>query len=101
RRRPPTSPPFPSTTLFRSAGCEAGLLGGAARRDAHDHQIAVQRFGGDAEPRMRRSGPLAVLEHLAEDRLDQVHRHEQVARNARLDRKSTRLNSSHVKISYA
>src|SRR6267378_4970796 len=60
-RRPPRSTLFPYTTLFRSAGPDAG--GRAAG-------------GGDARP----------LGRLRQDRPD---------------RKSTRLNSSHVEISYA
>src|SRR2546426_9270306 len=75
-RRPPRSTLFPYTTLFRS-GCvqlvnELGLsLAIVQRRDLSEEQIA--QLGG-----------LAVL-----------------ASVAILDRKSTRLNSSHLVISYA
>src|SRR5690606_42032025 len=83
-RRPPTSPLFPYTTLFRSH-----LSFGARRapepRDPHDiHPLAASR--------RRHNRPVDL--HLCRGRprrrrIDQA------------DRKSTRLNSSHVKISYA
>src|SRR2546422_2762177 len=83
-RRPPRSPLFPYTTLFRSHGAALaeraarGIPGIAARaraRGAADVQHARARH---AEGAARRSG-----------------------RAARRDRKSTRLNSSHGYISYA
>src|SRR5439155_12389104 len=68
--RPPRSPLFPYTTLFRSA-----------QRGGHSASSAEQRggpaFDNSASPRPRPSG-IALA-----------------------DRKSTRLNSSHVAISYA
>src|SRR2546428_6327017 len=71
-RRPPRSTLFPSTPLFRS-----GLAAGASRRG-------------------RRAGPArGPLVHVEGDRDRAVHV------QARLDRKSTRLNSSHDQISYA
>src|SRR5690349_25122155 len=74
-RRPPRSTLFPYTTLFRSglgAGCTAGG-GAAARRERR----------GPVPARRRRRDPGAG------------------ARRRGRDRKSTRLNSSHVEISYA
>src|SRR3989442_10412126 len=73
-RRPPRSTLFPYTTLFRS---ERARQGGAVGAAALRHAVGQARvLLGDA------GGPGA-------------------ARPARLDRKSTRLNSSHVRISYA
>src|SRR2546427_1005432 len=80
-RRPPRSTLFPYTTLFRSVreghlrrdGVEAGL------RDAAVHQ--------DADERARLHHRVA---HVARQVLLQP-----------VDRKSTRLNSSHSQISYA
>src|SRR5258708_28988007 len=72
-RRPPRSTLFPYTTLFRSwdVGC---------------YPVSLARFAIGAEPvevfGWQRSGPSGV---------DEV----------KLDRKSTRLNSSHQIISYA
>src|SRR5436309_7002804 len=70
-RRPPRSTLFPYTTLFRSF-----LLGGMARED-----ISAPREMSGAETAWVVVVCLLYL--------------------AILDRKSTRLNSSHVKISYA
>src|SRR3712207_7274053 len=87
-RRPPRSTLFPYTTLFRSIA--AGVPGVAAANAGDPLAGAAQR---------------AVLAH----RLDEVlaaagleaadGRHQRT--DAHLDRKSTRLNSSHANISYA
>src|SRR5947207_8509129 len=77
-RRPPRSTLFPYTTLFRSALVrEAESL--ATDRGAEDGNPARERFD-DLEPG-------AATEALA--------------RGVPVDRKSTRLNSSHTVISYA
>src|SRR2546422_10071118 len=78
-RRPPRSTLFPYTTLFRSLD-ELGL--GAERLDIAHPAVAHAA----AEP----------THHLE----DHVGRRAPVG-NASLDRKSTRLNSSHGYISYA
>src|SRR5256885_12942039 len=81
-RRPPSSPLFPYTPLFRSL-VEHGLALGDARSP------------GGFVPRLRRpADPLSmadVARLLEELRTVLWHR----------DRKSTRLNSSHLVISYA
>src|SRR3712207_8346980 len=93
-RRPPRSTLFPYTTLFRSVvvgHLVHGVLG--ARRDDRvvigdlrvvDHTAERQ----DVEPGDVARG-LAILGPRADELGD------------RLDRKSTRLNSSHANISYA
>src|SRR3989442_6218607 len=74
-RRPPRSTLFPYTTLFRSD---------AARRD----------LGEPVGERLEQVVPIAVHLRVYEPlRL--------VGDRGRQDRKSTRLNSSHVRISYA
>src|SRR5438067_8214103 len=82
-RRPPRSTLFSYTTLFRSAG-GARLL---------------------REPRDQFLDLLARHHHevreLVNDDDDQRQRRERLGRLGRQDRKSTRLNSSHVSISYA
>src|SRR5439155_20654291 len=83
--RPPTSTLFPYTTLFRSGA------GGSAVRDvcAADGAVRAARLRGERDLRSRqgRQHPLHA---------------ERAVRPARAaDRKSTRLNSSHVAISYA
>src|SRR3989442_8531371 len=75
-RRPPRSTLFPYTTLFRSPP-----QGGRDRR---------------RRDRLRLGGPVR-LRGMAGDAVRQQHPDPR----ARPDRKSTRLNSSHVRISYA
>src|SRR5256885_6994550 len=84
-RRPPRSTLFPYTTLFRSHDRLEQLDAGLARRFAHC------AAGADFE-RKRRGVDVVVL---AVDQMD----FEVDDREA--DRKSTRLNSSHLVISYA
>src|SRR5690606_40943117 len=99
RPSPPLPPLFPYTTLFRSrqrpghVGLEGGPCGSAYARSV----------GVDPAQEQRRGLAVADLgvgrEHVGEqppiiaDRVDRLAWME--------DRKSTRLNSSHVKISYA
>src|SRR3712207_8285272 len=82
-RRPPRSTLFPYTTLFRSRGARLGA-GEPDRRGAAEGALA--------------GAALAV----GEVELDVVGGHrQQPGALLRLDRKSTRLNSSHANISYA
>src|SRR3989442_10406448 len=74
-RRPPRSTLFPYTTLFRSRGL---AMTGASPPDYRCH-VALAGWA----PRMDGAGVTFEIEA------------------DRLDRKSTRLNSSHVRISYA
>src|SRR5690349_23125126 len=76
-RRPPRSTLFPYTTLFRSP--------------VHAHRRAAVRSvrAGRGAHRARRADPAAVPVARAG------------AARCETDRKSTRLNSSHVEISYA
>src|SRR5260221_2337330 len=79
-RRPPRSTLFPYTTLFRSAGAGAGQQDGAAAPRYHSPSGLLD----DQKTAKGRD-----LDSLANRfRFD-------------LDRKSTRLNSSHTVISYA
>src|SRR5207302_8620002 len=76
--RPPRSTLFPYTTLFRSVGHSVGRWEGDT--------LVVDTVGfspGYLNTPVRNSDKLHVVERFT------------------LDRKSTRLNSSHVKISYA
>src|SRR5256885_8382620 len=77
-RRPPRSTLFPYTTLFRSFPA------------ARYHSLAIARAGLPAELRVTATaedGEIMAVEHV---------RHPVTG-----DRKSTRLNSSHLVISYA
>src|SRR5690606_41549768 len=83
RRRPPRSPLFPYTTLFRSLLKSAGAAAGVAAMSGLSFgkparaatQMSYMCWEGYNDPRI----------------IDPFNK----------DRKSTRLNSSHVKISYA
>src|SRR3712207_6859216 len=85
-RRPPESPLFPSTPLFRSLG--------QSRSYWMLRMFTQNRQEEPAEVTQRRTDALAlrVREHLPDDG-NLVNEGE--------DRKSTRLNSSHANISYA
>src|SRR5690606_41499362 len=92
-RHPPTPPPFPYTTLFRSRADTPLVL------DAD----ALNLLAGGALPGWG-PGPVVLTPHAAEGaRLLGVSTQAVLADRlgAARDRKSTRLNSSHVKISYA
>src|SRR5690606_41867711 len=83
--RPPSSTLFPYTTLFRSQSVHVELrsaaqCGAASRAGSQEQLLAVQ--GLNRYPRPSRQVPNWYS-------------------RVRQDRKSTRLNSSHVKISYA
>src|SRR5688572_31950354 len=88
-RRPPRSTLFPYTTLFRSRlvldrpGIPP-LLGEAERGRGVDEEDLIPR---------RREG----VRHLEPDAIEQ----RRLGPDLGLDRKSTRLNSSHSQISYA
>src|SRR3712207_6962621 len=89
-RRPPRSTLFPYTTLFRSLAAAQQLT-----RAGHDVTVfeRADRVGG----LLRYGIPEFKMEKAVLDRrLDQMR-----AEGTRLDRKSTRLNSSHANISYA
>src|SRR3712207_7554446 len=94
-RRPPRSTLFPYTTLFRSKVAEAldpeELRELVAAKDAK----TLARLPGLGEKRAR-----AVVEFYENERSGRRFLYA-ANRNDRLDRKSTRLNSSHANISYA
>src|SRR3989442_7427475 len=87
-RRPPRSTLFPYTTLFRSRGAP-GLAG---VRALHAQQVRAERLG----QRSRHAEGAGAVRALG---LGPVERDAEAG--AAGDRKSTRLNSSHVRISYA
>src|SRR3712207_8401470 len=86
-RRPPRSTLFPYTTLFRSAvvDVEVGRLGALDR-----HGRGLAGVGAHLE-RQRRAGGAALQQGVRAV----------LGLLGDLDRKSTRLNSSHANISYA
>src|SRR3989442_6165523 len=88
-RRPPRSTLFPYTTLFRSVVDQQEQ----ARRRQTLAQVVEQRLGLGIEPVQILADQQQGV-HLALAQQHPLERGEQ-------DRKSTRLNSSHVRISYA
>src|SRR3712207_7425257 len=78
-RRPPRSPLFPSTPLFRSCSLLRDLYNLRAPKITHIHDR------------------LSALSSL----YSQIIGNQPSSLDKRLDRKSTRLNSSHANISYA
>src|SRR3712207_7095513 len=78
-RRPPRSTLFPYTTLFRSWGGDFGAPDETALSEEHDRPVFVHGF------------PSAIKAFYMKPHPDRPE----------VDRKSTRLNSSHANISYA
>src|SRR5205807_3703309 len=99
---PPLTPPplFPYTTLFRSLRVPAQTL--IPRRELLLLRVELPSPGLDSsEQRVQlplgfRHGPLGDLQHVTRD--PETPRD---GESVRPDRKSTRLNSSHLVISYA
>src|SRR2546422_6759132 len=85
-RRPPRSTLFPYTTLFRS---KFGI-----RVDSSGQQMQ------DSRPERIKQSVDGSLKRLRTDVIDLYYQH-RVDPNVPIDRKSTRLNSSHGYISYA
>src|SRR5256885_7648737 len=93
-RRPPRSTLFPYTTLFRSVEVQQGLL------DDVEHALArVQRTERVLVDQLHAAAQLA--QGLAAQARDLGAFDADAARRGPADRKSTRLNSSHLVISYA
>src|SRR5690606_41776064 len=87
-RRPPCSPLFPYTTLFRSVVDQVG--------PTPPHVVDQHQRQQDAEYRKRTRISAGVGPHPPGPQASRRR-----TATPALDRKSTRLNSSHVKISYA
>src|SRR3712207_9019039 len=98
-RRPPRSTLFPDTTLFRSIESRRDLEG----RAAFDGTDGRPGRGGGAAQNLRRpgQGPVGEQAHLDLRQRSAPVIHRGGVAPLDLDRKSTRLNSSHATISYA
>src|SRR4051812_49922405 len=96
---PPTSPPFPYTTLFRS---HAAVRAEEAAR-VLDVEVALDRRLEEVPERRRQRHAEADQQGVRS--LEPVvlvgDREQPEEERAAEDRKSTRLNSSHMSISYA
>src|SRR5690606_41438694 len=90
--RPPTSPVLPYTTLFRSFADRGRMVAQRFEYFGDGHLIGMEAVFGPVVQRTMDADPVRVAPR------------EQASPGGGangLDRKSTRLNSSHVKISYA
>src|SRR3712207_8712263 len=83
-RRPPRSTLFPYTTLFRSPAAQAAFMEASRIAHRHGRQVALSLSDAFCVERHRQAFCKLVREEVDI-----------------LDRKSTRLNSSHANISYA
>src|SRR2546426_9667460 len=99
-RRPPRSTLFPYTTLFRSPVGGGGDIHGGGRTRRHHPGPPVERWHHDAVRQPQRDPapdpavwPQHAVRHRDSPRV--------LSGRDREDRKSTRLNSSHLVISYA
>src|SRR5207302_10769735 len=94
---PPLRPTlFPYTTLFRSSACSGRLVPGCRL-----HQASFERIVGGWHRGRRPSSALAHPNHPPINGLRKAPSTRATTWSRGADRKSTRLNSSHVKISYA
>src|SRR5690606_42124936 len=93
-RPPPRSPLFPYTPLFRSTGVLLTALSFTRRVSAMLHVEHDDADDGTRTYRVQGQVFFACAVQFANS-FDYLHA------PGRVDRKSTRLNSSHVKISYA
>src|SRR5438034_5819096 len=98
RRGPRGSPLFPYTTLFRSPRL-SHLVWDDCRPYPEGEAMVLRRFWHPA--RGRTSCRLTLLEIKTAPNVRAANFIIRAARRAKLDRKSTRLNSSHTVISYA
>src|SRR2546426_5211829 len=98
-RRPPRSPLFPYTTLFRSRKAKRAGPGSRGRKlaEAAATKIAAKLLDGDTSVLDKPQKP-ATAPAFAEVVDEWLRKYP--ALHA-VDRKSTRLNSSHLVISYA
>src|SRR3712207_7502413 len=87
-RRPPRSTLFPYTTLFRSVD----------EKGARRLQLIENLQREDLSPLEEAQGYARFMEEYG---LNQRQLSEEVGKKESVDRKSTRLNSSHANISYA
>src|SRR5206468_11937567 len=100
RRRPPKSPLFPYTTLFRSSCTPRKLAGARAAVRFARPGLGTDLMSASRRARLAFVGAL-VREQMTALAAPPLAPQKDLSRLIRRDRKSTRLNSSHDQISYA
>src|SRR5207249_11488423 len=99
--RPPTSPPFPYTTLFRSIVGMLFAYDPALERPGAPPDFALWAHGQKPGPGGWSMKILWIVRNVHAGGSIVVRGQQLDGRKTFRDRKSTRLNSSHVSISYA
>src|SRR3989442_15616337 len=99
-RRPPRSTLFPYTPLFRSHPRALGHVAGVLVQE-RDQLLPVTSSGAARRGRWRVAAAHRLGQVRAVDGPVSTERERGGEGQFQLDRKSTRLNSSHVRISYA
>src|SRR3712207_9293292 len=99
-RRPPRSTLFPYTTLFRSTDTDFFPKAGMTETRALQQAMAPQDVARAGYSGMMKGDPVVVPGGMNKA-LVFARRFMTETAQARIDRKSTRLNSSHANISYA
>src|SRR5690606_41963433 len=100
-RAPPSSALLPYTTLFRSPDYLRVVVRAVPRRGEELPTTSLGVRGQSIGPHEAETIELGGVLNDIPAQLDAVGSGDDRAERWRLDRKSTRLNSSHVKISYA
>src|SRR3712207_9311010 len=99
-RRPPRSTLFPYTTLFRSRGPRVGDARDRRRLDHPPHQRKEDAVT-EKDPKVVDNPEASRFEVLVDGEVAGFAEYRRTKSSMALDRKSTRLNSSHANISYA
>src|SRR3712207_8077245 len=97
-RRPPRSTLFPYTTLFRSLNVE-DLLSGNFTSYPEEVRPYLENFSQELREELKCELVDVITKEMIEDAKNNTE--DFILKISNIDRKSTRLNSSHVNISYA
>src|SRR3712207_9484743 len=99
-RRPPRSTLFPYTTLFRSHGRKSSSFNLPPEPDDKKQIEQDVQHSGDKDEN-HRTRRIAHTPQNGRHAMERNKQHRPAHIDAKIDRKSTRLNSSHANISYA
>src|SRR5205085_9833741 len=96
---PPPSPLFPYTTLFRSVGVRGSRIKNIVEELGGVERIDIVRWNDSLQVLIQNALQPATIEEVF--LYEKLQRAIVLVKEDQLDRKSTRLNSSHSQISYA